>query len=147
MVVLASGGLGCASTGLSSSDGASVDGSRDGGAPDGALGVDSEAADAFAADAPACSCRSGSYHAMSTSGGLAYDFDLEECGGTTVCHLGLTTPMTTPCMMTSDGVFRVFIDTSGFVELVFSTTPCDAPWTGLYASEGGAPSSITATRR
>jgi hypothetical protein len=146
----------CSSTGSSTTDaatladafvldtGASVDASRieDAAASDTITAVD-------ASDVDACSCRSGRYHATGTGSGFAidYDFDLAECGGEPLCHVGHAPAALaeTPCMMTADGVFRVYLDMGGFAQLVFRTSPCDAPWTGVYATEGGSVT-VTATR-
>lgn len=148
LLVSSPSALGCASTSPAGLDSAASDAV----APvDGALS-DAPAFDAFvdpAVDASTCSCRSGRYHATGTGSGFTVDylFELEECGGVATCTVGHSegSLSPTPCMMTPDGVFRVYLDTAGYVQLIFQTTPCDGTWMGSYATEGGT-ASITATR-
>lgn len=153
-LVLFSGSLvvGCSTTspGGTADTGVTTDAAAtDSGSVDDASATDAAPMADTATDAPSCSCRSGAYHATGTGSGFTvdYDFDVAECDGALVCHVGHSPSelAPTPCMMTSDGVFRVYLDEVGYVQLIFSSTPCDAPWTGTYATEGGT-ASVTATR-
>lgn len=141
--------LGLAGCGLATAPGS--DAATDAASSNDAASLDAPVlVDAPRIDAPTCSCRSGGYHVVSSSSSVfvSYDIDVQECGGSPVCRIG-SSPSTlqpTTCMMTADGAFRVYVDSVGTVQLLFMSTPCDADWTGLYASEGGGQASIVATR-
>lgn len=113
-----------------------VDGGTDAGSP-------ADAADPLTDAGPICTCRTGRYHAYGEGRGFTIDHDLEvrECDGALTCTIDGTPRR---CYM-GGGAFRVDLDSGGWTQLVFSRTPCNAPWTGSYATSGGL-ASVTATR-
>ncbi|HBQ19483.1 MAG TPA: hypothetical protein DEF51_52935 [Myxococcales bacterium] len=92
---------------------------------------------------PSCSCRTGDYTVEGEGDGftLSYRLSVEECDGELLCTLD---DMERRCMR-EGGSFRVYLDTDGYVQLIFGETPCDAPWTGRYATHGGS-ATVTASR-
>ena len=96
-------------------------------------------------DAGPCSCRTGSYSVTGMGDGFTVDYDLElvECDGSLVCEVDGTERR---CFDQRPGrACRVYLDTDGYVQLIFDHTSCAEPWTGSYATHGGS-ASLTATR-
>ena len=98
-----------------------------------------------------CDCLSGTYQVTrkvclnadcSSSAPSTDTFELAACNGTVVCHIA---GVVHSCMSEADRVFRVYVDTLGYREYIFSTRSCDAPWTGEFAEEYGDAYAITAT--
>lgn len=95
-------------------------------------------------DAPSCDCRTGTYDVTGMGDGfsVSYELEVDGCGFDFAC----TVDGTERRCSDRSGDFRVWLDSGGFVQLIFSSYRCDAPWEGSYATHGGS-ARIRAERR